>query len=133
PYIFVAASVISVFAIVFIIKWSMEKMKSDRDANLGTVQQYLFIGVDLAEFIPILLIVYGFMKMETVNEASELFVPIGIIILLVAFAVFFIFMQINVGVPEEMKNQVKTMGLMGISLAAAIPIASIVALFTMMP
>jgi len=133
PYIFDVASAISVLAIVFIIKWSIDKVKADPDINLGNVQSKMFVGIGIAEFIPLILIIIGFNMMETVNEANELIVPMGIVILLAGFAVFFIFLQTNIGMPEKIKAPVKTMGLLGISLSTAIPIVSIVALFTMMP
>ncbi|HLQ70880.1 MAG TPA: hypothetical protein VK142_03715 [Bacillota bacterium] len=133
PYIFVAASAISVLVTVFIIKWSMDKIKADPEVALEKVQQYMFVGVGLAETIPIILIIVGFQMIESVNEASELFVPMGIVVLLAGFAVFFIFLQLKVGVPAKIKPQVHTMGFIGIGLSLSIPIVSIVALFTMMP
>ena len=71
--------------------------------------------------------------MESVAEISELYTPAIILLFLVIFAVFFIFLQKKVDVPEEAKAMVTQFSLISTFLVLAIPIISIVALFMMLP
>jgi len=124
PYIFVAASVISVFAIIFVIKWSLDKIKRNPDVNIEKVQQNMFIGVALAESIPIILVVVGLTTLAPAYELNELLTPLGIVILLAAFAIFFIKLQTTIGVPEKLKGRIQLIGFIGIGLVIPVPMVS---------
>src|SRR5690625_4657785 len=92
PYIFVAASIISVLLVVILFKITIEKIKEDPKAA-GHAQTRFFIGVAISEIIPIILIAYGMMNIEQVTDITELYVPGLIIILTVAVALFFVILQ----------------------------------------
>src|SRR5690625_1543711 len=92
PYIFVAASIISVLLVVILFKITIKKIKEDPKAA-GHAQTRFFIGVAISEIIPIILIAYGMMNIEQVTDITELYVPGLIIILTVAIALFFVILQ----------------------------------------
>lgn len=133
PYLFVAASVIAVLGILFIIKGNMEKIKEDPE-SLAKAQLNIILGASIVEIIPILLVVLGFVKMDQVNFVNDsvTITPLVIVMLLMAFSIIFILLQVTVGVPKQIKSQVLVLGLIGLFLSFAIPIVSLVALFIMM-
>ncbi|KNE21580.1 hypothetical protein KM914_09150 [Virgibacillus pantothenticus] len=132
PYVFVAAAALAMIPILALFKINVEKLKQDPSLQ-ARVQNNMMIGVAISEGLPILLIVYGFSQMESVAEISELYTPAIILLFLVIFAVFFIFLQKKVDVPEEAKAMVTQFSLISTFLVLAIPIISIVALFMMLP
>lgn len=133
PYIFVTASIISILVIIIAFKINIEKLKADPESS-GHVQVRFFLTVALGELIPIILIIYGFINIETVTGIEELYLPGLIIILAIVIAAFFIFLQKAVGVKDKQTQQLAHMFTMiTLSLIMSIPIVSIVALFTMLP
>ena len=80
-----------------------------------------------------ILIVYGFTNLSPVAGIEELYVPGLIIILFTIVAAIFIFLQRAVDVTEEIKGVVATFSFIALAMTTAIPIISIVALFSMMP
>ncbi|NBJ68797.1 hypothetical protein [Roseburia sp. 1XD42-34] len=131
-YVFVAAAALAMLPILVLFKMNVEKLK--QDPSLQTkVQTNMMIGVAISEFLPILLIIYGFSQMELVTDVSDLYTPATILIFLVVFTVFFIFLQNKVDVPEEAKSIVKQFSFISIALILAIPIIAFVAFFMMLP
>lgn len=132
PYIFVVATIVAITPILIVFKIAMERIKENSE-QARKVQSQFFIGVALSETIPIILIVYGFSNLTTVADINEVFAPGLIIILFTALAAFFIFLQRAVGVPDDMKPMVNSFSLVALAMTTAIPIISIVALFSMIP
>ncbi|RKQ34340.1 hypothetical protein [Oceanobacillus halophilus] len=131
-YIPVLAAVIAVIGILAVFKRSVSQLKENPD-NLEKIQTKLFIGVAISESIPILLIIYGFINMETVSSIDELFVPMVIVIALMVFSIFYVFTQSRLDVEPEHKPMIRTFGFMGMGLVNAIPIIALVMLFLMVP
>lgn len=131
-YLFAAAAVLAVLGILFVFKRNVDILKKDPDL-ITKVNNKLFIGVAISEAIPIVLIIIGFVTMETVSNISELMVPGVIIIMTMVFAIIFILLQTRIDVDEKSKSTVNSFGMITIALANAIPLISIAGLFMMMP
>lgn len=132
PYIFVIATILAITPILMIYKIAMGKLKENPE-QVGKVQSQFFIGVALSETIPIILIVYGFSNLKMVESIEAIFAPGLIIVLFAALAAFFIFLQRAVDVTEDIKQMVNSFSLIALAMSTAIPIISIVALFSMIP
>lgn len=132
PYIFVLATILAIIPILIIFKVSMERIKENPKMREKAQIQF-FIGVALSEVIPIILFVYGFSNISPVQTINELYLPGIIILLMMGFAAFFIFLQRMVDVEEDLKDVINIFAMIGLAITNAIPIVSIVALFTMMP
>lgn len=131
-YLFAAAAVLAVLGILFVFKRNVDILKKDPDL-ITKVNNKLFIGVAISEAIPIVLIIIGFVTMETVSNISELMVPGVIIIMTMVFAIIFILLQTRIDVDEKSKSTVNSFGMITIALANAIPLISVAGLFMMMP
>lgn len=127
-YIYVAAAAIAVFGITFVFKSNVEKIKADPE-QAPKAQTNFFIGAAISETLPIILLVLGLINQETAGSMEDIYFPAILIIMLMAFAVFFIMLQRSVGVPEDSKNIVDTFSFIAIAMANAIPIAALVFLF----
>lgn len=133
-YIFVAAAALAVLPILFIFKICIEQVKDqDNPINGEKVQTKFFLWVALIEALPILLIVLGFMNQTTAASIEELYAPGLIVFVLMGFATLFIFLQKSIGVPKEQKEFINTFSMVGLAIANAIPIMSIVAIAMMVP
>lgn len=130
PYIFVVATFLAVIPFVIIFKISVERMKENPEQFIKT-QVYFFIWVAMIETIPIILIVFGMMNITPVQTMEELHTPGLIILLLMGFAIFFIFLQRTFDVTDDMKHSLHQFAIIAIGLVSAIPILSIVSLFMM--
>jgi hypothetical protein len=143
-WFFVFATVIAVFGILFAFKNMMahvqleiEKGQEIKIESMQQEQTRFFIKVALAEAIPILLIVYGFMKIgELTDQTYNISLPLLIIIGAYLFALVHIFLTKRDALgydnaPTESKNVVNVLTMLGIALVSAIPIISVVAIFTM--
>lgn len=132
PYLFVLATLLAIVPILVIFKVSMERIKENpRSASKSQVQ--FMIGVALSDMIPIIIIIYAFMNIATVQDITELYSPGIIIILSVIIALFFIFLQRIVDVEKEAKNIVDSFTLISMALVVSIPIISIIGLVSMIP
>ncbi|GAQ16858.1 cytochrome B [Oceanobacillus picturae] len=131
-YYFVAAAVLAAFPILTLYKVLVGKLKEEPAAQ-ASIQQKFFIGVALSETIPLLLIVFGYINLTPVNSVEELYIPGLIVLFIMAYAVFFIFLQRNVDVTPEAKPIVQSFTLISLALALGVPIIALVSLFMMMP
>lgn len=128
---YVIISAIAVFPVAIAFKVIIEKVKSNHMAYERAVTVF-FLTVAIIEIIPIILIVYAFSQKTTVAGMDELIVPLLLVFVFMAVSAFFIFLQGKVGVSKEQRQQLTVFSLIAISLSNAIPIISIVGLFTML-
>ena len=131
-YIYVLAAAIAVFGILIAFKINVEKIKENPDQR-EKAQQNFFIGVAISESIPIILLIFGFINMETASSMEEIYLPVILVIMLMAFAIFFVFLQRSVGVEAKSKEVIKVFSFIGIAMANAIPIIALVFLFMAAP
>lgn len=143
-WIFVLATVIAVFGILSAFKSMMATVKAKIEEghefsveSLQKVQTRFFIKVALAESIPILLIVFGFMQIEQTNgQGFSVLLPLTIIgaVFIIALVNIVNIRSDSVGYNEHSKtsrNMMNTLTFIGIALVAAIPIVSTVAIYVM--
>ncbi|WP_026909362.1 hypothetical protein [Paucisalibacillus globulus] len=131
-YYFALAAILAVIPILLIFKVNIEKIK-ENPSDVGSAQTKFFIGVAIAEVIPIILIVLGLMDLTPASSIEELYIPGLIVILCMVFAPFFILLQRSVGVPEEAKQKVTTFSMIAWAMVNAIPFISIVGLLLILP
>lgn len=131
-YIYVIASAIAVFGIIFVFKINVDKMKENSEYAPKAMNQF-FIGAAISETLPIILLILGIINQEPVQSIEDIYFPGILIIMLMAFAVFFILLQRAVGSYEDSKAAVNNLSIIAIGMVNAIPIASFVFLFTALP
>ncbi|APC49701.1 hypothetical protein BME96_16565 [Virgibacillus halodenitrificans] len=132
PYIFVAAAVLAVIPILILYKIHSSKLKEDPSLR-DKVQTKFMIGIAISEAIPILLIVYGFIKLEPVQTISALFIPFLIVLFLMAYAAFFILVNKRIDVTPESEETVNAFAMVSLPLSMSMPLIALVSLFLMMP
>ncbi|MCG1028167.1 hypothetical protein [Virgibacillus halodenitrificans] len=132
PYIFVAAAVLAVIPILILYKIHSSKLKEDPSLR-DKVQTKFMIGIAISEAIPILLIVYGFIKLEPVQTISALYIPFLIVLFLMAYAVFFILVNKRIDVTPESEETVNAFAMVSLPLSMSMPLIALVSLFLMMP
>lgn len=133
PYIFVAAALIAALATAILFKITIEKIKANPD-SVGNAQMKFFIGIAISEFVPILLLVYGFATMEKVGTVEDLYLPGLIVILAIAISAFFIFLQRAVGTNHAQTQKIaNNFAMMSFMVIITLPIVSLVGLFMMVP
>ncbi|WP_404330126.1 hypothetical protein [Mesobacillus maritimus] len=141
-WLFVLAAIIAVFGILAAFKNLMAYVKQKIEANeeismqsLQKKQGQFFVKVALSESVPLILIVFGFISMDS-SKDQHIFIPL---LLVLAVLIFALFQVVNIrrntlGFGEtstELKNIVNTLCFLGGALMSAIPIISIVALVIM--
>lgn len=131
-YLFAFAALIAVISILVVFKINVEKIKENPD-NVEKYQTRFFIGVAISEAIPIMLVVLAFIDLTPASSMADLYIPGAIVIFAMLFAPLFIFLQRSVGVPEEAKARVNAFSAIGLAMANAIPIISLVGLILLMP
>ncbi|MDQ0176781.1 hypothetical protein [Bacillus chungangensis] len=131
-YIFIIASIVAIFSILTIFKIQLEKLKANPE-NMQKIQLTFFIGIAIAELIPVILLFYGIMNITPVAALSELYVPAFVILAVMAFGSFFVYLQTKADVSEDAKNLVTSFAFVANAVAMSIPIISLVGLFMMLP
>ncbi|MFS0674982.1 hypothetical protein [Ornithinibacillus sp. 179-J 7C1 HS] len=131
-YLFAIAAILASISILLIFKINVEKIKENPE-NLSNVQTKFFIGVAIAEIIPIILIIFGMINLESASSLEELLIPGIIAISAMVFAPLFILLQRSIGVPEEAKQNVTTFAMIALAMANAIPLIALVGLIMMLP
>src|SRR5699024_128001 len=79
-YIFVAAAVFSVIPFSIVFKVHINKLIEDPD-QINTIFRNFFIGVALTKIVPVILLVYGIIKLTDGVEMSTLYIPWLLIII----------------------------------------------------
>ncbi|MBP2076179.1 hypothetical protein [Oceanobacillus polygoni] len=127
PYMFTAAAIIAVIGILIVFKVNLDKIKEDPE-QVAKAQSNFFIGVAIIEILPLIMIVFALIHAVPL-PIEEIYIPAFIIIILMAFAMFFIFLQRKVDVEEDRKQAVNQFSIIAIALANAIPIIALVLMF----
>lgn len=142
-WLFVAATVIAVFGILFsfkkLIVQVQTKIENGKEITIEAFQQEqtrFFINVAIVETIPILLMVYGFAQMEQLSVRINIFLHLLIIVIVLIIALVNVFIirrdTLSYGEPsKEGKNTVNTFMFIAIALLSAIPTVSVIALLIM--
>src|SRR5690625_431029 len=131
-YYFTAAVAFSVIPISFIFKIYMDRLKENPN-NQAEIQKNFFIWVFISEIIPIIFVVFGFLHMAPAETMGDLLLPGILIIVIIAFVVFFVLLQLFVDVPEERRWMYTVFTMIAISLVLSFPIISVVVFIAMLP
>ena len=127
PYLFTAAAIIAVIGILIVFKINLDKIKADPE-QVAKAQTNFFIGAAISESVPLIMIIYAIIHAVPLS-IEDLYVPAVIIIILMAFAMFFIFLQRKVDVEEDRRQAVNQFSMIAIALINAVPIIALVLMF----
>jgi len=145
-WLFVAAAVISVVGFIIIFRQLAtnieNRLQRENTVEVGELQkdlQGLFTKFGLIEFIPLLLIVYGFMNIGNFTASltdTALLTPLVtvIMIFILGFLVIIsttrqLFLITNLN--DDIKRFIQSTRTIGLGLISALPIIAIVAIFLM--
>ncbi|WP_249869287.1 hypothetical protein [Oceanobacillus saliphilus] len=126
-YLLAVAAVIAVTGIIIAFKINLDKIKRDPE-QMGKAQSNFFIGAAISESIPIIMIVFALINAEPV-PMEDLYVPAGIVMIMMVFAAIFIFLQRSVDVEEDQKQAVTSFSFIALGIANAIPLIALVFMF----
>lgn len=129
-YIFVAAAVLAVVPLIIILKRTIKKLIENPD-NINQIFKQFFIGVALSKIVPVILLLFGIIKITKGLDISALYIPWAIILLVLAYAVSFISAQKNLDVPESTQVQINTLTTIARPLLFSIPLMAAAFLFMM--
>lgn len=129
-YIFVAAAVLAVAPLIIIVKMTIKQL-IERPEDINAIFRKFFIGVALSKIVPVILLVFGIIKMTKGLDISDLYIPWAIIFIVLAYAVSFIGSQKNLDVPDHTQVQVDALTSIARPLLFSIPLMSAVFLFMM--
>lgn len=122
--LYVLAAAIAVFGILMFYKRNVERIKEDPE-QVAEAQKNFFIGAAISESLPIVLLILGLVNQDPVRM-QDIYLPGLFIVGLMAFSVFFIFLQRAVGTDEASKQAVTNFSLVALMVTNAIPIVAIV-------
>ncbi|MDL4841768.1 hypothetical protein [Aquibacillus rhizosphaerae] len=139
-WLFAIATVIGVFGILMAFKNLMKKvgnkLEQGQSVSTDSIKQELtkfFIHVAFAESVPIILIVFAFIQMESVTEEISIIIPLVIILLVESIALINVWAARRdiIGYEKQSnqaRNSINSLCFIGIALLSAIPIISMVGL-----
>lgn len=128
-YIFVAAAIFSVIPLLVIFKVNINKL-IENPAQITEIQNRFLISVALSKIVPVILLIFGIIKMSTI-DMNSLLIPLAIIIIVVIYGFFFISSQKNVHENEDVKYAINTLTTIARPLIFSIPLMAIVFLIMM--
>ncbi|WNF38347.1 hypothetical protein RJD24_07960 [Bacillaceae bacterium IKA-2] len=143
-WLFVIAAYIAVIGIFIAYKQLLatieERINDNEIVTQGNFQKEMsrfFIKVPLIEIVPILLIIFGFIQLEDVQgtgQLSDIIIPFGFVLIVLVFGITnVLLLRARLVSIKDIDNQSKpfinALSFIGISLLAAIPIVSFVAMY----
>ena len=129
-YIFVAAAVFAVIPFSIIFKVHINKLIENPE-QINTIFKHFFIGVALSKIVPVILLVYGIIKLTDGVEISALYIPWLIIIIVSVAGYSIISAQKNVDVDKQTQVAIHTLTTIARPLLFSIPIMSAIFIFLM--
>lgn len=129
-YIFVLATVLLIVPFLFLFKVTIEKVKED-PAQFPKIFTQFIVWIAIFEFLPILLIIFGFVNKRTVTNISDIYLPVGLILIFTLVAIFFVFLQTRVDIIEEAKAYVQRMMIIAMTLIVPIPLLAMIGLLSL--
>lgn len=128
-YIFVAAAVFSVIPLLVIFKVNINQLIKD-PKQFPEVQKKFLVGVALSKIVPVILLVFGIVKMTPV-DFDKLLIPLLIIMIVVMFGFIFISSQKMSNGNKDVKFAVNTLTSIARPLIFSIPLMAIVFMILM--
>jgi len=129
-YIFVAAAVLSVISLLVIFKVNINKLIED-PSQLPKVQRDFLISVGLSKIVPVILLIFGIIKMTTI-KIDNLLIPLAIIIVVVIYGFIYISSaKKTINKKEDVIFAVNTLVTIARPLTFSIPLMAVVFLLMM--
>lgn len=130
-YFFVIATVIATFGISYFVRKAIKQIAVNLE-DRGKIQTNMFIGTALVEFVPIVLIVFGYVYLPFSSIDNT--IPLSIVLLSTAINQFLIYNTTNKYVKDlntsnQLKAALKLTASLGYTLVMAIPIVSVISMF----
>lgn len=130
-YIFVMAAVLAIIPIIVIFNVNIKKIK-ENPRSYQKIQKSFFIGAALSKIVPIILLIFGIIKITPVSSPQLLIVPALIILGLIGFATFYILSKRNETERPEAASAVKTLSTIALPHVFSIPIMALFFLLMML-
>lgn len=127
-YIFVLAAAIAVLGIIRVFRSTMDNMLTE-PKKVPQFMSSFFTKVALVEFLPIIMLILGFVFPPGEQlEMADAYVPIAIIVVLIIFNMFYVFSQRSPAgnVEQDMKQRIQMLVFLTFALANSIPIIAII-------
>lgn len=129
-YIFVAAAVFSVIPFSIVFKVHINKLIENPE-QINAIFKTFFIGVALTKIVPVILLVYGIIKLTDGVEISTLYIPWLLIIIVSVAGYSIVSAQKNLDVNEQTQVAINTLTTIARPLLFSIPIMSAIFIFLM--
>lgn len=129
-YIFVVAAILAVVPVVIVFKIGVNKLL-DNPGEMKKVQRNFFIGAAMSKIVPAILLMYGIIKMTPIASIQTLFLPWGIIGVVVIGGLMFIESQKNSDANEEAQKNVNMLVTITRPHLFTVPLMAAVFLFLM--
>lgn len=129
-YIFVAAAIFAVIPFSIIFKINVNKLIENPE-QINTIFKHFFIGVALTKIIPVILLIFGIIKLTDGVEISTLYIPWLIIIIVSVAGYSIVSAQKNLNLDERTQIAVNTLTTIARPLLFSIPIMSAIFIFLM--
>jgi len=130
-FIFVAAAVFNSLPILVIYKVHINKIMKD-PRSYSAIQRSFFIGAAMSKIIPIILLIFGIIKMSSVESANEIIVPVAVVIAFIIIPVIYILKQRSGDYPADVKQGVRTLSTITLPHVFSVPIMALVFIFLML-
>ncbi|MGX1265332.1 F0F1-type ATP synthase membrane subunit c/vacuolar-type H+-ATPase subunit K [Rossellomorea marisflavi] len=128
-YLMALAAIVATTGIGIVIRKAMRELATNSDQR-QQIQSRMFIGVAIAEMLPLILIVLGFTMLESFTGSVVVPVAITIAVTVVNFVILlrtFLDLVKDPHADKQAKAIVQTTFFIGYALMTAIPIIAIVA------
>lgn len=129
-YIFVVAAILAVVPVLIVFKVGVNQLL-EHPGDMKKVQRNFFIGAALSKIVPAILLVYGIIKMTPIASIQTLFIPWGIIAVVVIGGLMFIESQKNPDGGGDVKTNVNTLVTITRPHLFTVPLMAVVFLFLM--
>lgn len=129
-YIFVVAAILAVVPVLIVFKVGVNQLL-EHPSDMKKVQRNFFIGAALSKIVPAILLVYGIIKMTPIASIQTLFIPWGIIAVVVIGGLMFIESQKNPDGGDDVKTNVNTLVTITRPHLFTVPLMAVVFLFLM--
>src|SRR5690625_4645007 len=129
-YLFVAAALLAVIPIIIIFQKSMQRLK-EHPKDYPQVQRRFFIGSAISKILPVIIIIFGILRMPSGIEISRLYIPWLIIGVAVVYGFFYISSKKKLQANQEVKRAVNTLIMITRPHLFTVPIMVMIFLFLM--
>lgn len=129
-YIFVFAAILSVCAVLTIVKMNINKLIAQPD-QFVRIQNRFFIGIACSKIIPVGILIWGITRIKPASSINELYLPWVIILITIGIGLTFITSQKKLDVKEDAQIAINTLVTIARPLLFSIPIMAMLFIYLM--